>query len=70
MPAFFGSFQGGDGTPHELPVDVGKILDGKAPDVQMYANDVLFIPKSGIKVISRRAMEAAIGVTTGILIYH
>ena len=61
---------GGDGTPRELPVDVGKILEGKAPDVQLHANDVLFIPKSGVKVTARRAMEAAIGVTSGILIYH
>ena len=60
----------GDGTMSEIPVDIPKIFAGKAPDVKMYANDVLFIPHSGFKVGSRRAIEAAIGLTTGILIYH
>ena len=61
---------GGDGTPRQLPVDVQKILAGKAPDVPLFANDVLFIPHSGVKVTSRRAMDAAIGITSGILIYR
>ena len=61
---------GGDGVPREIPVDIPKIYAGKAPDVQLVANDVLFVPHSGVKVTSRRAMEAAIGITTGLLIYH
>ena len=61
---------GGDGVPREIPVDVQKIFAGKAPDVPLYANDVLFIPKSGVKVTSRRATEAAIGITSGLLIYR
>ena len=61
---------GGDGTPREVPVDVNKILAGKAPDVQLYANDVLFIPRSGVKVTARRVMEAAIGIGTGVLVYR
>ncbi|MGI4830219.1 MAG: polysaccharide biosynthesis/export family protein [Janthinobacterium lividum] len=60
----------GDGSLTEIPVDIPKIFAGKAPDVKLYANDVLFIPHSGFKVGSRRAIEAAIGLTTGILIYH
>ena len=61
---------GGDGVPREIPVDIDKIVAGQAPDVQLMANDVLFVPRSGVKVISRRAMEAAIGVTSGLLIYR
>lgn len=60
----------GDGSLTEIPVDIPKIFAGKAPDVKLYANDVLFVPHSGFKVGSRRAIEAAIGLTTGILIYH
>ena len=30
---------------NEIPVDIQKIFAGKAPDVALYANDVLFIPK-------------------------
>ncbi len=61
---------GGDGVPRDIPVDVEKIFAGKAPDMQLYANDVLFIPHSGAKVTTRRALEAAIGVTSGLLIYR
>jgi polysaccharide export outer membrane protein len=60
----------GDGGHTLIPVDVPKIFAGKAPDVQLYADDVLFVPHSGFKVGSRRAIEAAIGITTGMLIYR
>ncbi len=60
----------GDGTMSEIPVDINKIFKGEAPDQKLYANDILFVPHSGFKVGSRRAIEAAIGLTTGILIYH
>ena len=60
----------GDGTPRQIPVNVDKIFAGKSPDVQLFANDVLYIPRSGVKVTGRRAMEAAIGITSGILIYR
>ena len=60
----------GDGTVREIPVDVNKIFAGKAPDVQLMANDVLFIPHSGAKVFAKRAAESALGLTTGLLIYR
>lgn len=60
----------GDGTPRDIPVDVQKIFAGKAPDMPLFANDVLFIPRSGMKVTTRRALDAAIGVSTGLLIYR
>jgi polysaccharide export outer membrane protein len=59
-----------NGTPKEIPVDIDKIFAGKAPDVQLYANDVLFVPHSRVKATSRRAIDAAIGITTGLLIYR
>ena len=61
---------GGDGTPREIPVDLKKVLAGKAPDMPLYANDVLFIPNSAAKTASRRLIEAAIGVGSGIAIYR
>ena len=60
----------GDGPVAEIPIDIDKVFAGKAPDIQLFANDVLFVPHSGFKVGSRRAVEAAIGLTTGVLIYH
>lgn len=60
----------GEGDHTLIPVNVNKIFAGKAPDVKLYADDVLFVPHSGFKVGSRRAIEAAIGVSTGVLIYR
>jgi polysaccharide biosynthesis/export protein len=53
----------------EIPADVKKILSGKAPDMPLYANDILFIPTSAAKSVSLRALEAAIQVGTGLAIY-
>jgi polysaccharide biosynthesis/export protein len=53
----------------EIPADVKKILAGKAPDMPLYANDILFIPSSAAKSVSLRALEAAIQVGTGMAIY-
>ena len=61
---------GGDGVPKEIPVDIDKIVAGQAPDFQLMANDVLFVPRSGVKAVSRRALEAAIGISSGLLIYR
>ena len=60
----------GDGSMSEIPVNIPKIFNGKAPNVQLHANDVLFVPHSGFKAGSKRAIEAAIGLTTGVLIYR
>ena len=60
----------GDGSMTEIPVNIDAIYAGKANDVKLYPNDTLFIPNSAFKAGSKRAIEAAIGLTTGILIYH
>ena len=60
----------GDGPVSQIPIDIPKILAGKDKDVPLFANDILFVPHSGFKAGSQRAIEAAIGLTTGILIYR
>jgi polysaccharide export outer membrane protein len=54
----------------EIPVDVNKILTGKAADVPMQASDILFIPTSGAKSGTLRGIEAAIQLGTGLAIYR
>ena len=61
---------GGDGKPHEIPVNITKILAGTNPDVPLFANDVLFVPNSLAKSTARRSAEAILEVATGIVIYH
>ena len=35
-----------DGSVFEVPVDLGRVFHGKAPDLKLNGGDVLFIPKS------------------------
>ncbi len=60
----------GDGSMSQIPIDIPKILDGRDKDVPLFANDILFVPHSGFKVGTRRAIEAAIALATGALIYR
>ena len=54
----------------ELPIDLKKIMAGKAVDVPLQAEDILFIPSSVPKRAAIRAIEAAIQVGTGIAIFR
>jgi polysaccharide export outer membrane protein len=53
----------------EVPIDVGRILSGKSKDMQLQADDILFIPNSAAKAIAVRAAEAIIQTGTGLAIY-
>lgn len=53
----------------EIPVDLKKILQGKAEDVSLIANDILFIPVSGPKNAAMRATQTALAMATGVVIY-
>ncbi len=59
-----------DGTRTEIPVDMKKVLEGKSEDIQMAANDILYIPDSPSRVAARRGLEAAISTVSGILIFR
>jgi polysaccharide export outer membrane protein len=53
----------------EVVINVEKILDGRAKDVSLQSNDILFIPNSMAKSTSTRILEAAIQAGTGIAIW-
>lgn len=53
----------------DIPVDVKSILEGKAPDVQLYANDVLFVPNSAAKTATRRTIDTVLQGAVGLAIY-
>ena len=60
----------GGGTRAEIPVDLRKIMAAQAGDVPLQSEDILFVPTSGPKKAFGRAAEAAIQITTGLLIYR
>jgi polysaccharide export outer membrane protein len=59
-----------DGTRTETPVDLSKVMKGQAADVELAANDILFVPESGGKMAAKRGMEAALSTITGLIIWR
>jgi polysaccharide export outer membrane protein len=57
----------GDGTKNEIPIELGKIMDRKAPDAPLLPNDVLYIPDSRSKRIGLATLEKILlfGATAG-----
>ena len=53
----------------ETKVAVKKMLEAKAPDVNLQADDILFIPVSAAKVAAGRTVEAALTMATAVSIY-
>jgi polysaccharide export outer membrane protein len=54
---------------NEIAINVDDILDGRAKDVSLQANDILFIPTSVGKSVSIKALETAIQIGTGIAVW-
>jgi polysaccharide export outer membrane protein len=54
----------------EIPLDLGKILDGKAPDPALKPSDIVFIPNSTGRYAAYRGSEAAISAITSLLVFR
>jgi polysaccharide biosynthesis/export protein len=53
----------------ESKLEIKKMLEAKAPDVTLQADDILFIPVSGAKIAAARTFEAAMSMATAVSIY-
>lgn len=56
------------GEKREIEVNLKKVMARKAEDIRLYPNDVLFIPDSAGKRALRRVGDAALAITTGLVI--
>jgi polysaccharide export outer membrane protein len=54
----------------EIEVDLRKILDGKAEDVPMQREDILFVPGNVPRSAAIRGLESALQIGTGLAIYR
>lgn len=54
----------------EIAVNLSKIMLGQSADVPLQPNDILLIPKNVGREVAIRAAEAAIGLGTGLVIFH
>jgi len=53
----------------EIPVDLSRILDGRAPDSQLRAEDVLFVPNNTAKNAGLKTLDMVMQTATGMAIY-
>jgi polysaccharide export outer membrane protein len=54
----------------EIPVDLKMVLARRAPDPPMQPSDILFVPDSTGKKVLTRIADAAIQITTGVIIWR
>ena len=54
----------------QVAVNVKNILAGQDPDLPLGSEDVLYVPYSGAKIAAEKAVNAAITIGTGLLIWR
>lgn len=54
----------------QTPIDLSKILTGKAPDPMLEPKDIVFVPNSATKTTFSRGVEVASQTLAGLLIFH
>ena len=54
----------------EIPVDLRRVLAGRAADVSLQANDILFVPDNTSKKVAVRTLEAMVQTATGVVIWR
>src|SRR5262249_55213783 len=55
--------EGAAGGRNEIPIEIGKIMARRSPDVPLLANDILYIPDSKSRRGFAAAMERVLGLS-------
>jgi polysaccharide export outer membrane protein len=58
------------GQQHEVQLDLKKILNRQAEDLQLQPSDILYVPESGAKRAVLRSLELGIALGSGVAIYR
>jgi polysaccharide biosynthesis/export protein len=58
------------GQQYEVAVDLKKVLERTAEDVQLQPSDILYVPDSASKQAMYRALEIGLAVGTGVALYR
>ena len=51
-------------------MNLNHVLDGKAEDVMLRPDDILFVPNSKPKTAALRGVDAAVQMATGVVIWR
>jgi polysaccharide export outer membrane protein len=58
------------GGKQEILIRIKDVIEGREPDLDLEANDILYIPDSRAKSVLSRSVEAMIQVGTGVAIFR
>jgi polysaccharide export outer membrane protein len=58
------------GQQHEVAVDLKKVLERTAEDVQLQPSDILYVPDSASKQAMYRALEFGVALGAGVALYR
>jgi len=58
------------GQQHEVSLDLKKVLNRKAEDLQLQPSDILYVPESGSKHALLRAVELGLALGSGVALYR
>jgi polysaccharide biosynthesis/export protein len=58
------------GQQHEVQLDLKKILNRQAEDLQLQPSDILYVPESGAKQAILRSIEFGIALGSGVALYR
>lgn len=61
--------KGPSGGVTETKVEIKKMLEAKIPDMPLQADDILFVPVSGGRVLAGRTFEATMSMATALALY-
>jgi polysaccharide biosynthesis/export protein len=61
--------QAGQTQRQEIHVNLNEVLNGKAEDLKLRPDDILFVPDSKPKTAAARGLEAAVQMATGVVIW-
>jgi len=58
------------GQQHEVAIDLKKVLNRRAEDLQLQPSDILYVPESGAKHAVFRAVELGLALGSGVALYR
>jgi len=53
----------------ETRIQLKKMLEAKAPDITLQADDILFVPVSGGRILAAQSLATALSAATAVSIY-
>jgi polysaccharide export outer membrane protein len=59
----------GSASRTEIAINIKQLMAGKAPDVPLQPDDILFIPNSDAKSAGFRTLDAIVNAASGLALY-